>query len=393
MGDETLLGHIYPDESQATRGLRSAELEWRGSRSALWFRELDGRALDGRLADVYVLGSLLLWMARGDAVHVHGAVSRTLLSNLDEWQAAMHSLLPDRYSPVTFTVDEVVEGEPSRSTRAIAAFSGGLDSTCTVIRHARGLAGWRTESLGALLLVHGFDIALDRASEFDGARERAGRAGDEMGLELRSLATNLRDLGQDWELVHGLALAAALQLHAPEFGVGLIGSSAPYFRIELPWGSNPVTDPLLSSGMMRIRHDGAALSRTAKARIVATEPELLALLRVCWQGERLSGNCGRCEKCVRTYWALHIAGVPEPACFDEPVTVPPSRVRMPTRAVRYWREMLPLAKAAGDDEAVQYIVTLLRYQRVRGAVRRIKPLRAVAVRVRRRPGLARRLLS
>jgi hypothetical protein len=247
--------------------------------------------------------------------------------------------------------------------------------------------------LDALLLVHGFDIALDRKAEFEGARERAARAGDAAGLELRTVATNLRDLGQDWELAHGLALAAALQLHAPEFGVGLIGSSAPYFRIELPWGSNPVTDPLLSSGTMRIRHDGAALSRTAKARIVATEPELLALLRVCWQGERLSRNCGRCEKCVRTYWALHIAGVRQPACFDRPFDVPPSRVRMPTRVVRYWREMLRLARASSDDEALRYIITLLRYQRMRSALRRVKPLRAVAVRVRRRPGFARRLFS
>jgi hypothetical protein len=244
-----------------------------------------------------------------------------------------------------------------------------------------------------MLLVHGFDIALDRTAEFEGARERAARAGDAAGLELRTVATNLRNLDQDWQLAHGLALAAALQLHSPEFGVGLISSSAPYFRIELPWGSNPVTDPLMSSGTMHIRHDGAALSRTDKARVVATEPELLALMRVCWQGERLSRNCGRCEKCVRTHWALHIAGVRQPACFDEPVTVPPSRVRMPTRVVRYWREMLRLARASGDDEAIRYIVALLRYQRVRGAVRRIKPLRAVAVRVRRRPGLARRLLS
>jgi hypothetical protein len=389
----TVQGHIFPDESLSRTGLRSADLAWRGSHAGLWFRELDGRALDGRLADVYVLGSLLLWMARGDAVHVHGAVSRALLSNLDEWQAALNSLLPDRYSVVTFTVDEVVDADPPPTPRAIAAYSGGLDSTCTVIRHTRGLVGWRTESLDALLLVHGFDIALDRAAEFEGARKRAARAGDVAGLELRTVATNLRDLDQDWELVHGLALAAALQLHAPEFGVGLIGSSAPYFRIELPWGSNPVTDPLLSSGTMRIRHDGAALSRTAKARVVATEPELLALMRVCWQGERLSRNCGRCEKCVRTHWALHIAGVRQPACFDEPVTVPPSRVRMPTRVVRYWREMLRLARASGDDEAIRYIVALLRYQRVRGAVRRIKPLRAAAVRVRRRPGFASRLLS
>jgi hypothetical protein len=395
MTDTAADGHIFPDESQALTGLRSAELEWRGSRSVLWFRELDGRALDARLADVYLLGSLLHWMRRGEGVHVHvhGAVSRTLLSNLDEWQAAMHSLLPDQYSPVLISADEVVVAEPARSARAIAAYSGGLDSTCTAIRHARGLAGWRTEALDALLFVHGFDIALDRTAEFDGARERARRAADVLGAELRSVSTNVQELGQDWELAHGLAIAAALQLHSPEFGVGLIASSAPYFRIHLPWGSNPVTDPLLSSGTMRIFHDGAALTRIAKVRVVAREPELLAQLRVCWQGERLSGNCGRCEKCARTYWALHIAGVRQPACFDEPFSVPPSRVRMPAVAMVRWQEMLRLADAEGDEEAVAYIVAVLNYQRVRRALRRVGPLREAAIRARRRPGWTNRLFS
>ena len=393
MVDDTADGHIYPDESGALTGVRSADLEWRGSRFVLWFRELDGRPLDARLADVYVLGSLLHWMTRGGAVHVHGAVSRTLLSNLDEWQAALYSLLPDRYSPVILTADEVVDAEPARSARAIAAFSGGLDATCTAIRHARGLVGWRTEALGALLLVHGFDIPLDRAADFDDARERARRAANALGLELRSVATNVRDLGQDWEQVHGLALAATLQLHSPEFGVGLIGSGASYRHIHLPWGSNPITDPLMSSGTMRICHDGAELTRVAKARVVAREPELVGLLRVCWQGEQLSRNCGRCEKCVRTYWALRIVGVRHPACFEEPVTVPPSQVRVKASDVGYWRYMLPLARAEGDDEAIRYIAALLRHQRVRGALRRVGPLRAVAVRARRHPGFAARIFS
>lgn len=391
MADATVQGHIFPDESQAPAGLRSAALEGHGPPFTLWFRELDGRALDPRLADVYVLGSLLHWMARGGAVHVHGAVSRTLLSNLDEWQAALLSWLPDEFRAVRFTVEEVVDAEPS--ARAIAAYSGGLDSTCTAIRHTRGLAGWHTQALEALLLVHGFDIPLDRALEFEGARQRAGRAAEALGLELHAVATNLRDLGQKWELVHGLGIAASLQLFAPEFGVGLIGSSAPYTRLVLPWGSNPVTDHFLSSGVMRISHDGAALTRTAKAKVVATEPEVLTQMRVCWQGERLSRNCGRCEKCVRTYWALHIAGVRQPACFDAPFSVPPTRVRMPALNMSYWREMLRLARAAGDDEAIRYIQALLRYQRTRNALRSVKPLREVAVRARRRPGLAGRLFT
>lgn len=393
MTDTVVHGHIVPDESQAVRGFRSARIEGRGATSVLWFRELEGRELDARLADAYVLGSLLTWMTQGGRVHVHGAVSRTLLSNLDEWQAALHSWLPGRYFPVAFTADDVVDVSPAPGAPAMSAYSGGLDATCTAIRHARGLVGWRTEELRALLMVHGFDIALDRRDEFDGARERARRAADELGLELRGVATNFRDLDQEWELAHGLGLAATLQLFSSEFGVGLIGSGASYPRLSLPWGSNPLTDPLMSSGTMRIFHDGAALTRTDKARLVATEPLLLAQLRVCWQGEELSRNCGRCEKCVRTYWALHIAGVRQPACFDAPFTVRPSEVRMSAATMEFWKAMLALAQAGGDDEAIRYITALLRYQRVRGALRRVAPLRAMAVRARRRPGMGRRLFS
>jgi hypothetical protein len=391
--DTTVQGHIVPDESQAVRGFRSARIEGRGEPSVLWFRDLDGRRLGTELADAFVLGSLLHWMAAGGAVHVHGAVSRTLLSNLDEWQAALHSWLPGRYFPVAFTADDVVDVAPAPSAPAISAYSGGLDATCTAIRHARGLVGWRTVDLRVLLLVHGFDIPLDRPAEFDRARTRARESAEELGLELRSVATNFRDLGQSWELAHGLGLASALHLYSPEFGVGLIGSGASYPRIHMPWGSNPTTDPFMSSGTMRIRHDGTELTRTDKARIVATAPLLLRRLRVCWQGEELSRNCGRCEKCVRTYWAFHIAGARQPACFDGPVTVRPSDVRMSVQTAKHWSAMLPLARAGEDEEAVRYISALLRYQRVRGALRRITPLRAMAVRARRRPGLGRLLFS
>ena len=64
---------------------------------------------------------------------------------------------------------------------------------------------------------------------------------------------------------------------------------------------------------------------------------------------------------------------------------------MPALNMSYWREMLRLARAAGDEEAIRYIQALLRYQRTRNALRSVKPLREVAVRARRRPGLAGRL--
>ena len=177
MADATAQGHIFPDESQARTGLRSAELEWRGSRvRALVPRARRTRA--GRPTRRRVRAGI---PAALDDARRRGACARGCQPNPAEQPRRVAGgaafAAPRSVLPVVFTADEVVDAEPARSARAIAAFSGGLDSTCTAIRHTRGLAGWRTEALGALLLVHGFDIALDRAAEFDGARERARPGG------------------------------------------------------------------------------------------------------------------------------------------------------------------------------------------------------------------------
>lgn len=381
-------GRIVPDERRAGEGTRSAVLARGDDRFELWFRTHDGHALDPGFADPYVLASLLFWMRSGGRVHVEGTVSAELLAELDEWQTVWLHWTDGRYERVEFTADRIVEGVRAPRT-AIAAFSGGLDSMCTAVRHARGLVRARTLPLGALLMVHGYDIPLGDETDFALAYRRNEQAAERLGVELRSVATNLRELSQTWEECHGLAVAAALHLYAAEFGAGLIASSSTYTLYSHAWGSNPLTDHLLSSDRMRIHHDAAELSRTEKCAVVGEHPELLALLRVCWQGARRDRNCGRCEKCVRTYWNLRIAGA-EPSCFDGPVTVPPQAVRMTEHRVRAWRVMYAEARAAGDAEATAYIGRVLRTQRMRIALRRVNGLQALVRRARRRRAAASR---
>ena len=55
-----------------------------------------------------------------------------------------------------------------------------------------------------------------------------------------------------------------MQMFSAEFSHALVGSSEPYDALVLPWGSNPVTDRLLSGGRLAIVHDGAGFSRTDK---------------------------------------------------------------------------------------------------------------------------------
>ncbi len=103
------------------------------------------------------------------------------------------------------------------------------------------------------------------------------------------------------------------------YSEGLIPSSLPYHALVLPWGSNPLTDPLLSIRTFAIVHDGAAFTRAEKVKQIAHWRQALQNLRVCWEGDRKDGNCGHCEKCIQTILNFRAVGLGLPPCFDQDV--------------------------------------------------------------------------
>jgi len=132
------------------------------------------------------------------------------------------------------------------------------------------------------------------------------------------MSTNFRSLGDDWEHCHGAGLASCLMVLQNSYGKGLMGSTDPY-SLVLPWGSNPITDGLLSSNCFQLIHDGAAFSRTEKIKNISTWPEAINNLRVCWQGELKDTNCGTCEKCIRTILNFRVLELGLPGCFEQDI--------------------------------------------------------------------------
>ncbi len=71
-----------------------------------------------------------------------------------------------------------------------------------------------------------------------------------------------------------------------------------------------------------IIHDGAAFSRTDKVAEVRKHSVACETLKVCWAGTNQSGNCGKCEKCVRTQMNFLATGATSnPACFSKELDV------------------------------------------------------------------------
>jgi hypothetical protein len=278
----------------------------------IWFRS------DSELVrvngDVAALSLIFIAMREGRDLHIEAPVSRALLTNLEEFQAAWTKWMPQRYAKVALSADEET-GTPPDDGSAVVTFSGGVDATFTLLRHLNGLAGRAGRDIKTAVLVHGYDILLTEPEAFEAATVRARRMLDPLGVPLVTVATNLKAHVHDWEMEYAPAMAAVLNLFP--YPNGLVASGEDYGSIEVPWGGNPVTNPLLS-GAMRVATDGTGFTRTEKVALVARYPRTRDLIRVCWEGPQTGRNCGRCEKCKRTYLNFLATGSEPGAFLDDP---------------------------------------------------------------------------
>lgn len=318
--------HLWVEDTFKTDGsivLGSTLEKSDGSRKSLWFRvPMEYSDVIEISHDPFVLGSLFYAMRSSSDLLIHGIVSPSLLRNLDEFQSVWNSWLPDYYEHVDISAE--IEREyknPNRQNLAISAFSGGIDSCFTLWRHRKGTCGRQQRDIKAGLMIHGLDIPLAMTEEFYLAMERSRKILSSIDVELIPMATNFRELDDEWEHAHGAAVASCLTLFKKRYTEGLIASSPPYSKLNimLAWGSNPLTDGLMSSDNFRIIHDGAAFARHEKIYHLADWHEALNNFRVCWEGKRKDRNCGHCEKCIRTILSFRAAKIELPACFDQDI--------------------------------------------------------------------------
>ena len=300
----------------------AATLEWPGGpgRFRLWYRfPASFRATFSGSGDPFVQAAIFTAMRTASRMVVHGRVSPSLLRNLEEFQAAWAGWRPALYRKVEIAADAECEQAPAAGNTAVMAFSGGADSAFTAWRHRAGEAGRGAHDLRAGVLVHGFDIPLTDTVGYDGAFARSAAMLASLDIPLFRAATNFRDLQEDWEDVHGAGLASALALLQGQYRSGLIAASYPYAALVLPYGSNPLTDVMLSSDSFRIIHDGAAFNRLEKLRALVRWPEAMKHMRVCWQHAQQGGNCCRCQKCVTNMLYLRMLGQRHPECFPHDI--------------------------------------------------------------------------
>jgi hypothetical protein len=268
--------------------------------------------------DGHVFAVLLYACGREKNLRVHGTISLQGLRSMMELQEAWCMLRPDDYKKIDIIADKIQHANAvKKQEKAISLFSGGVDAVYSALRHTTLLAEPIRYPLKSVVMVHGFDIDLYNHEGFHKLVSRVKPFIDELGLDLRVIRTNSRELNiQNWEFSHALELAACMLMFSDEFSYGLIGSSGPYEGFVMPWGSNPVTDNLIRGNGMETIYDGAGTYRTEKIKTLLQFPTVCKILKVCYEATDQSANCGKCEKCVRTRLNFLAAGAKVfPECF------------------------------------------------------------------------------
>ena len=316
--------HIWPQEPAKRDGhlILSATIEVPGEdQKTLWYRIPEDQETNlAPNADPFVMGSVYLIMQKGHDVQVHGEVSPSLLYNLEEFQGVWSVWLP-KLKIVTIRGDHEVEPIiDQQKNESVVAFSGGVDSCFTAYTQVHAHFRPHPSRLTAGVMVQGFDIPLNQPEVFASAVKYSQQILASIGLEIIPIATNYRELVEDWTHSFGAANASCLALFSGRFRGGLISQGLTWSEFQLLHeGSNPLTDPLLSSDSFKIIPCGTAFNRAEKIYTMREWKECLRCLRVCWQGPQKDQNCCKCEKCMRNILTFRALGLGLPSCFSKDV--------------------------------------------------------------------------
>lgn len=255
---------------------------------------------------------------------LEGQVSREQLDRLDEYLAIWASWRPDKFHKVSVSAEEEIElAPPPGRGGAVMGFSGGVDASFALAAHnTRALGRFsRPVETGVLVvgwdLKHGDDLALERA------RTSARRSLDEYGVRLAVVGTNWQqDFCNAWFMTFNAAVVGLLHTFSATHSAAVFGTDRSY-REELkipPYGSHLMINHLLGNPLFPVVSTGGTHTRAERIAFLKDHPVLVEELRVCWQLGSRGGNCGHCEKCVRTQLEMRAAGVPTEAAFPEPFT-------------------------------------------------------------------------
>lgn len=322
-------------------------------------------------ADAFVAACLVPSMATGTDIELpaDAPLSPALLKNVDYLQDIFSKW--SNHFKREFRKISIIGGKEMPASdplpRTMSFFSGGIDGAYTFLKNA--------EEIDFLLFAKGIDMQLSSDDLFAQALQKNTEYLQKRGKEIFPIETNVRFLGHEYGLSWPLCFGGGLASIALASGVQkcFIASGFTYASKDYE-GSNFITDRLWRNEATEIVHDGAEADRNDKLKFIASDPDLMSILRVCWQDR--SYNCGECEKCLRTMTNLRALGLSTPTfpeLTDDLVKGKLARLKLyKERDLEFIQGSLRQARNRGDEVLVRALTKIQRNYDLRFVLRTIR---------------------
>ena len=306
--------------------------------------------------------------AAGCDLEIEGPVTRDQLDRLDEYLMIWSVWRPDLFARIRIgAADEVVSRAGLERRGAVMGFSGGVDAGFALAAHQSQALGRFSRPIDLGVLVVGWDLRHGDSDAIRRAAESARQTLRTYGAEQALISTNWQqEFSPAWFMSYTAGLMAVLHTFSATHS-GAVHASDRGYREELlalPHGSHIAINHLLGHPGFPVWNTGGTHKRIERVAFLADHPVLLKGLRVCFKPEAGGGNCGHCEKCVRTQLEMRAVGLPTDAPFPSPLRLDDIR----SMEVRRWTAMTfyeaIIARLSPEDPAYETLQRWMRKQRL-----------------------------
>jgi 7-cyano-7-deazaguanine synthase in queuosine biosynthesis len=242
-------------------------------------------------------------------IHLEGRANKEMIACLEECQDLWVLWRPDIYHRIKVTCDTLESPMFRAGNKAVMAFSGGVDACYSLHAHQKKLLGSRSREIDLGLLIVGFDLDRNNPEWIEIARDANRNILSNYDVKQTVVETNWKDYCVDWEMAFGIGVTTTLHHFNKLYSFGIWSADEDYQSEIRPWGNHSSQNSFLSERSFPIYATGAGLDRSAKVKIISGNNSVIENIRVCWAFPTGLLNCGKCEKCLRTYLNFKIAGV------------------------------------------------------------------------------------
>ncbi|MCM5663414.1 hypothetical protein [Galbibacter mesophilus] len=273
--------------------------------------EIDVRQVPESIAIIPLLANIapIAWFA-GFEIEVD-EIDSDFYHSLELIKKEFAKTYPDINNNPSIYANKIVVNQKTGQRKALL-FSGGVDAYASYFRHEKDNP--------SLITIHGADIPIKDHEQWNNAKRLTNNETILKDNTKHYITTNVRDfytyqvsmLLKDlawWgRIQHGLSLTGVTAPLAYIFGYETLYIASTHTKkIQIPWGSSPFTDNLISWSGLQVVHDAYELERLDKIELIISQLQQnhkKAILRVCYSELNNGDNCSKCEKCLRTMFAI-----------------------------------------------------------------------------------------